>query len=99
MVSEKLNLPYEYFAKKPFKKGFLKIQKLWNIKPECIGVVGDQIFTDVLGANRCHMFPLLVKPIAEKDIWVTVFKRPIENYFINRFKKTQEKAKQKRGAK
>lgn len=78
-VSEKLEIPYEYFAKKPFKKGFLKIQKILNINPENIAVVGDQIFTDVIGGNRCNMYTILVEPIFEKDFWFTAWKRPIEN--------------------
>ena len=61
-------------------------------KPENIGVVGDQIFTDVLGGNRCKMFTILVEPIAEKDIWITLLKRPIENAIKNRYKKTKEGA-------
>lgn len=78
-VSEKLGVPYEYFAKKPFKKGFLKIQKILDIKPENIGVVGDQIFTDIIGGNRCNMYTILVDPVYEKDFWFTAWKRPIEN--------------------
>lgn len=78
-VAEKLEIPYEHFAKKPFKKGFLKIQKILNMKPENIAVVGDQIFTDILGGNRCQMFTILVDPIAPKDFWYTAWKRPIEN--------------------
>ena len=27
--------------------------------------------TDVIGANRCKMFSILVKPIKEKDIFIT----------------------------
>lgn len=86
-VAEKLEVPYEYFAKKPFKKGFLKIQKILNIKPENIGVVGDQIFTDVIGGNRCKMYTILVDPIIQKDFWFTAWKRPIEDKMKNKIKK------------
>ena len=86
-VAEKLKLEYEYFGKKPLKSGFKKVQKKIQEKPENIGVVGDQIFTDVLGGNRCKMFSILVKPISEKDIWVTKLKRPIENFIIHRYLK------------
>ena len=79
MVAEKLNIEYDYFAKKPLKMGFKKVQEKLKEKPENIGVVGDQIFTDVIGGNRCKMFTILVDPIAEKDIWITMLKRPIEN--------------------
>ena len=92
-VAEKLQIEYEYFGKKPLKTGFKKVQKKLQEKPENIGVVGDQIFTDVLGGNRCKMFTILVEPIAEKDIWITLLKRPIENAIKNRYiKNTKEGA-------
>ena len=78
MVAQKLNIPYKMFAKKPFKSGFIKIQKELKINPENIGVVGDQIFTDIIGGNRCKVFTILVDPVYEKDYWYTAWKRPIE---------------------
>ena len=78
-VAKKLEIPYEYFAKKPSKKGFLKVQNNLNIKPENIAVIGDQIFTDVIGGNRCNMFTILVDPLDKKDFWYTAWKRPIED--------------------
>lgn len=78
-VAKKLQIPYEMFAKKPFKKGFIKIQQILKIKPENIAVVGDQIFTDIIGGNRCNMFTILVDPVDKKDYWYTAWKRPIEN--------------------
>lgn len=86
-VAESLELEYEYFAHKPNKKGFKKVQKLLNLEPENIGVVGDQIFTDVLGGNRCKMFTILTKPIDERDIWITRLKRPFENIVIKKYLK------------
>ena len=91
-VAEKLQIEYEYFGKKPLKMGFKKVQKKLEEKPENIAVVGDQIFTDVLGGNRCKMFTILVEPVAEKDIWLTLIKRPIENAIKNKYKKTKEGA-------
>ena len=84
-VARKLEIEYIYFAKKPLKSGFKKVQKILEEEPENIGVVGDQIFTDVVGGNRCKMFTILVEPIAEKDIWITRLKRPIENAIKNRY--------------
>lgn len=87
-VAKKLgNVPYKMFAQKPFKKGFLQIQKEIQIQPENIGVVGDQIFTDVIGGNRCKMFTILVEPIDKKDILITAWKRPLEEMIKNRYKK------------
>ena len=55
------------------------MQKKLNLKAENIAVVGDQIFTDVIGGNRCKMFTILVDPVDKKDFWYTAWKRPIEN--------------------
>lgn len=46
--------------------------------------------TDIIGANRCRMFSILVKPIEEKDILITRIKRPIENLIIKNFLKKTE---------
>ena len=78
-VAEKLEIPYELFAKKPSKKGFLKIQQKLNINSKNIAVIGDQIFTDIIGGNRCNMFTILVDPVDKKDFWYTAWKRPIED--------------------
>ena len=65
-VAKMLQIPYKHLAMKPLKRGFKYIQKETKIKPENIAVVGDQIFTDVLGGNRSNMFTILVDPIDEK---------------------------------
>lgn len=90
-VSEKLNIPYIYFAKKPLKMGLNKAKNIMKLESKEVAVVGDQIFTDVLGANRCKMFSILVDPIEEKDIFITVIKRPIENLIKNNYKKNMTK--------
>ena len=91
MVAKKLELPYIHFATKPFKRGFRKAAKMLQEKNENIAVVGDQIFTDVIGANRCKMFSILVEPIEKKDLLVTKIKRPLENYIIKGYQKSLEK--------
>lgn len=89
-VANSLEIPYKLFARKPSKSGFMKIQKEIKIKPENIGVVGDQIFTDVIGGNRCNMFTILVEPVTPKDYWYTAWKRPIENKIKQKFKKYEK---------
>lgn len=87
-VSTALDIPYMNLAKKPFKKGFLKVQEILQEKPENIAAVGDQIFTDVIGGNRCKMFTILVEPIQKKEYWYTRWKRPIEDLIKNKYKKS-----------
>ena len=90
-VAKKLEIPFESFAKKPSKKGFLKIKGILKMKEENIAVVGDQIFTDVIGGNRCKMFTILVDPVTEKDFWYTAWKRPLENMIKKKLKKRTDK--------
>ena len=90
MVADKLNLPYRNFACKPFKYGFQKAMQVLELKNTEIAVVGDQIFTDVLGANRMNMFSILVRPIEQKDIWITILKRPLENRIIRNYQNKQK---------
>ena len=92
-VAEVLGIPYFYFGMKPLKSGFKKVAKLMQLEYEKIGVVGDQIFTDVIGARRCHMYPILVQPIGEKDIWITRIKRPFEQKIIDQFQKKKGEEK------
>ena len=51
-VANKLQISYINFAKKPFKKGFLKVQSILKEEPSNIAVVGDQIFTDIIGGKK-----------------------------------------------
>lgn len=89
-VASDLDIPYFYFGKKPLKSGFRKVLKMFDLPSSEVGVVGDQIMTDIIGARRCKMFPILVKPINEKDIWITKLKRPIEQKIIDKYLKKKE---------
>ena len=62
------------------------MQKELGYKPEQIGVVGDQIFTDVIGGNRCNMFTILIDAIDDKDFWYTLWKRPLEKRLKKKFR-------------
>ena len=91
-VAEKLQIPFIHFAKKPFKAGFERAKKVLQLEANEIAVVGDQIMTDIIGANRSKMFSILVKPIEEKEYIITKIKRPIEKIIINSYLK-KKKAK------
>ena len=58
--AEKLGANWTYLAKKPFKKGFYKAADDLNLEHSEIAVIGDQIFTDMLGARLCGMKGLIV---------------------------------------
>lgn len=87
---------YIYFAKKPLKFGFNKAKKILNLPSENIAVVGDQVLTDILGANRSNMYSILVKPLKEKDIFITRFNRIIERKILKKyFQEEKTKANKK----
>ena len=89
-VAGKLGLEYTYFGMKPLKTGFKKAKKMLGLENNEIAAIGDQIFTDVLGANRMKMYSILVEPIEEKDIFITLVKRPIENYIKQQYIKQKK---------
>ena len=79
------NIPYVYFAKKPLKGGFKRAKKKLNMdNNENIAVVGDQIMTDILGANRNHMFSILVSPLGKNEILPTRINRRIEKILFGK---------------
>lgn len=90
-VAKIIGVPYIFFGKKPLKAGFLRAKEILKLDNKNIAVVGDQIFTDIVGANRCNMFSILVKPIEEKDYLLTKIKRPIEKLIINKYEKKKIK--------
>jgi len=57
-------------AKKPFQKGIKEALKRYGNTPGKIALVGDQIFTDVLGANCGGILSVLVTPIHLHNIWL-----------------------------
>ena len=86
-VANILELEFINFAHKPNKKGFLKVKERLGLKEENIAVVGDQIFTDILGGNRVNMFTILTKPIDTRDIIITKIKRPFEKIVLKSYLK------------
>ena len=93
-VANKLQIEYSYFAKKPFKFGFNKVKEILNLDSENIAVIGDQIFTDVIGGNRCKMYTILVEPISTREIFITYIKRGLENKILKQYKRKHQKEKE-----
>ncbi|MBM7624673.1 YqeG family HAD IIIA-type phosphatase [Sporohalobacter salinus] len=80
-ISYILQLPAISKALKPRKQAFkLAINKL-NVNQNQIAVVGDQLFTDILGGNRLDLLTILVDPITNKEFISTKFIRLLEENF------------------
>ena len=57
-------------ANKPFSKGIKECLAKYQISPCECALVGDQIFTDTLGANCTGVTSILVKAIDNHNIWL-----------------------------
>jgi len=57
-------------ARKPFSKGIRQCLKQYNLQPNQCALVGDQIYTDTLGANCAGVRSVLVKAIDNHNFWL-----------------------------
>ena len=57
-------------AKKPFPKGIRECLGRYNLPKEQCALAGDQIYTDVLGANCAGVQSILVKAIDNHNVWL-----------------------------
>lgn len=81
-------------ASKPLTKGYKRISKKYNFKPNEMCMIGDQVVTDIYGGNRYGMFTILVDPLGKKDLKITSLNRFIEGKIL---KKYEEKGIMKKG--
>jgi predicted HAD superfamily phosphohydrolase YqeG len=63
---------------------------LLGTSPGETAVVGDQIFTDVLGGNRLGLLTILVMPISPKEFISTQLVRKLERMVLRYLKISQE---------
>ncbi|MFZ3172155.1 MAG: YqeG family HAD IIIA-type phosphatase [Carboxydocellales bacterium] len=79
-----LGIPAISRAAKPRRKNFRRALRVLDTAPENTAVVGDQIFTDVLGGNRMGLFTILVSPINKYEFIGTRLVRKLEKLFLKR---------------
>ena len=82
---------YVFKANKPMIKHYISATKLMNLEKDKVVFVGDQLFTDVYGANRAGIKSILVKPIDPKEEIQIVFKRKLENVVMKHYDKSVKK--------
>lgn len=78
-------------AHKPMVKSYKKAMELMGTDETNSMFVGDQIFTDVYGANRANMYTFLVKPIHPKEEIQIVLKRYLEKIVLKSYMKNKNK--------
>ena len=91
MFNDEVQVQYIFKAGKPKLSGYERAMELMGTKRENTIFVGDQIFTDVYGANRAGIRTFLTKPIHPKEEIQIVLKRYLEKivlFFYHRRKRT-----------
>lgn len=82
-----LGIPFICEARKPLKKSFHQAIATLGLRKEEIVMIGDQLLTDVLGANGVGLSTILVVPVASSDATITKFNRAIERRIMARFRR------------
>ncbi len=83
-LARELDIPAIWYAIKPSRRAFRRAIEEMGLSPEETAVVGDQVFTDVLGGNRLGMHTILVTPISEKEFIWTRLPRMLERILLGR---------------
>lgn len=86
-IAAKLDLPYLSRAAKPRKTSFRKAMDLLGTVPQETAVVGDQLFTDILGGNRMACYTIWTPPLSTTEFISTKAVRRLERMVIRRFRK------------
>lgn len=81
-VARNLGIPCIANARKPLPTGFRRALGVLELPREAVIVVGDQLFTDILGARLCGLKAILVEPLVERDPLNTRWLRTIERWLL-----------------
>lgn len=73
--ADPLGVKYVYKAWKPKREGYIKGMEILGTDLSSTLFVGDQIFTDIWGANRAGMYSILLDPIDSKEEIQIILKR------------------------
>lgn len=76
--AEALGIPGIPNSAKPVGRPFRKGMRLLQTTPEQTAIIGDQLFTDVLGGNRLGLRTILVNPLSDVDLGATKVMRRLE---------------------
>ena len=74
-------------AKKPRKQAFVRAIELMGVTIKETVVIGDQLFTDILGGNRLGFHTILVVPVKSTDGFFTRFNRQMERIALSWMRK------------
>ncbi|PRR69934.1 YqeG family HAD IIIA-type phosphatase [Neomoorella humiferrea] len=77
-IASHLGIPGISRAGKPRRRAFYQAMAVMETAVGNTAVIGDQVFTDVLGGNRLGLFTILVMPINKREFFGTRLMRQLE---------------------
>ena len=77
-----LGIPGLSKANKPSRRAFLQALDLLGSRPEQAAMIGDQVFTDVLGGNRLGLYTILVVALCRREFLGTRVLRLVERVIL-----------------
>lgn len=83
-IARELDLALLAPAAKPLTPAFKAALAKLGAAPATAAIVGDQVFTDVLGGNRAGISTILVPPVSRVDLVHTKVLRFAEKYLLSR---------------
>lgn len=78
------DVPWIAHARKPLRAGYRRALQRLRADPARTAVIGDQVFTDVLGARRAGLRAILVRPLARREFPLTRLLRLVEAHWLRR---------------
>ena len=85
--AKKLDLDYIAMGLKPSPFGILRAKKHLGVTKKQTAVVGDQVFTDIIGGNLLGITTILVEPLKHEDGFTYKIKRTLEKHIIKKYHK------------
>ena len=93
LIGRILGLPYVGLAKKPLPEGYIKAAEILSLNVRDMAFIGDQIFSDVKGANDVSSVSVYVEPPAKEIVFFFFYRirRLRERPYIAEMLRLEEK--------
>ena len=81
------DIDYIFNAQEPLSKNYKKAIRSMDVPKDETIMVGDQLMTDIFGANLIGLKSILVMPVKSKDGYATLLNRRMEGIIMRYFRK------------
>ncbi len=85
--ADEIGASYICKANKPSRRGYAQAMELMGTDTDTTVSIGDQLFTDVWGAQRCGIHSILVLPIDPHEEFQIILKRFPERFILHFYRK------------